>query len=64
MQYFNKRPIISFRQKDSLKNLLRPLKHKLISDKPSEPLPYFKVYEQSLQLLKQTNQHINYEVLV
>ena len=64
IQYFKKRPLISFQQKDSLKNLLRPLKRKLISNKPLNPLPYEEVYMQSMQLLKQTNQSIKYEVLV
>jgi len=63
MQYFNKRPIISFKQKDSLKNLLRPIKYKLISQRPANPLPYKKVYEQSMELLQKTNQSIKYEVL-
>ena len=62
-QYFGKRPIISFSQKDSLKNLLRPLKYKLVSQTPANPQPYKKIYDESVRLLQQTNQSINYEVL-
>ncbi|MBO9682925.1 MAG: glycosyltransferase [Flavisolibacter sp.] len=64
IQYFDKRPIISFKQKDGLKNLVRPLKRKLISNEPTNPLPYHEVYEQGMQLLKETNRSLEYEVLV
>lgn len=64
LQYFNKRRIISFRQKDSVKNLLRPLKRKLFDNKPANTLPYQEIYKQSIQLLKQTNELIHPEVLV
>jgi glycosyltransferase involved in cell wall biosynthesis len=63
-QYFGRRPLISFRQKDSLKNLLRPLKRKLVSNEPLNPLPYKNVYEISLQVLKDTNASIKPEVFV
>jgi glycosyltransferase involved in cell wall biosynthesis len=63
-QYFGRRPLLSFRQKDSLKNVLRPLKRKLVSNVPLNPLPYKDVYEKSLQVLKDTNASIKPEVFV
>jgi hypothetical protein len=63
-QYFGRRPLISFRQKDRLKNVLRPLKRKLVSNEPLNPLPYKNVYEKSLQVLKDTNASIKPEVFV
>jgi glycosyltransferase involved in cell wall biosynthesis len=64
MQYFNKRPVISFKKKDSLKNLVRPLKRKLISESSVNPLPYKNVYEQSMALLNSTNASLQFDVLV
>ena len=64
IQYFKKRPLISFSKVDSIKNLVRPLKYMLAPEKPANPLPYEKVYQQSVELLELTNKSIRYEVFV
>ena len=64
LQYFNKKPLISFKKMDSLKNLVRPIKRKLVKEGHTNPLPYETVYRQSMEMLENTNKSLQYEVLV
>lgn len=61
--YFNKRPLVSFETKDRIKNLLRPIKHKLFPEKVSNPQSYESVYTQSMYLLNEHNQAASNEII-
>jgi len=61
--YFGTKPLVSFKTKDKLKNLLRPIKYKLFPKKIINPLPYQKVYSQSIQLLLNSNEE-SHEVII
>jgi glycosyltransferase involved in cell wall biosynthesis len=62
--YLGKRTLISFQTKDKIKNIFRPIKYKLLTKKIIKPLSYEIIYQQSVQLLKETNKSIQHEVLV
>jgi glycosyltransferase involved in cell wall biosynthesis len=62
--YFGKKPLISFKVKDRVKNIFRPLKYRLFPSRPANPQSYEQVYMQSKQLLKAENEKLKHEVLV
>ncbi len=61
--YFGRRPLISFRQKDRIKNLFRPLKRKLFKEISTQSESYESIYSKSMELLRSENQQIQATIL-
>ncbi len=62
--YLGKSPLISFKVKDAVKNIVRPLKYRLFPGRTYDPVPYAEIYKLSKQKLKDENASIKSEIFM
>jgi hypothetical protein len=61
--YFDRSRAISFKTMDNLKNLVRPIKYKFFPEKIVNPKSYEDVYNESMAILKNSNEALKSEFL-